>query len=123
MLQRDVDAARYAYDTVSKRSTESDLTSQSTQANVSVLSPALVPLEPSFPKPLGKTMLIAVALGIFFGLGAAFALEMFDRRVRTTGDLVEELNLPVLGFVARARPPSRLRAFWRRRIGPAVGYT
>jgi len=121
VLQRDVDAARAAYDSVSKRYTESDLASQSTQTNVSVLNPALVPLEPSFPKPLGKTMLIAVALGVFFGVAAAFLLEMLDRRVRTSVDLVEGLQLPVLGLIARARPPGRLLAFWRRRTAHLAG--
>ena len=120
VLQRDVEAARNAYDTVTRRYTESDLASQSTQTNVSVLTPALVPIEPSFPKPLGKSMLIAVALAIVFGIGAAFMLEVLDRRVRSTADLVEELKLPVLGLVARARPPGRLRVFWRRRFGAAV---
>ncbi len=121
VLQRDVEAARNAYDTVTRRFTESDLASQSTQANVSVLTPALMPLEPSFPKPLGKSMLMALGLGLFFGVGAAFMLEMFDRRVRSTGDLIEELKLPVLGQVVRERPPGRLRAFWRRRFGLAAG--
>ncbi len=119
VLQRDVDAARSAYDTVTKRYTETDLASQSTQANVSVLTPALVPIEPSFPKPLGKTMAIAVALGIVFGVGAAFLLEMLDRRIRVSSDLAEVLSLPVLGMIARAKPPKRLGAFWRR--GAAMG--
>ena len=115
VLQRDVDAAKNAYEAVTKRYTESDLASQATQANVSVLTPALVPLEPSFPKPLGKTMLMAVAAGILLGVGAAFLLEMLDRRIRTTDDLVDVLKLPVLGVIARAREPRRL-GFSRHRI-------
>ena len=115
VLQRDVDAAKNAYDAVVKRYTESDLASQATQANVSVLTQALAPLEPSFPKPLGKTMLMAIAAGILLGVGAAFLLEMLDRRIRTTDDLVEVLKLPVLGVIARAREPRRL-GLWRRQI-------
>jgi uncharacterized protein involved in exopolysaccharide biosynthesis len=115
VLQRDVDAARNAYDVVSRRYTETDLAGQSTQANVTVLSPALPPLEPSFPKPLGKTMVMAVALGLFFGAGAAFLLEMVNRRIRSVSDLAEVLPLPVLGVIGR--PPRRRRAFWRRRSG------
>jgi len=114
VLQRDVDAAKNAYDAVTKRYTESDLASQATQANVSVLTQALVPLDPSFPKPLGKTMLMAIAAGILLGAGAAFLIEMLDRRIRTTEDLVELLKLPVLGVIARAKAPRRL-GLWRHR--------
>src|SRR6185436_4978497 len=113
VLQRDVDAAKNAYDAVVKRYTESDLASQATQANVSVLTQALAPLEPSFPKPLGKTMLMAIAAGILLGVGAAFLLEMLDRRIRTTDDLVDVLKLPVLGVIARAREPRSL-GMWRQ---------
>jgi capsular polysaccharide biosynthesis protein len=99
---------------VTKRYTETDLASQATQANVTVLNPALVPLEPSFPKPLGKTMAIAAALGLLFGFAAAFLLEMRDRRVRSEGDLAELLALPVLGVITRTTQPGRWLAFWRR---------
>ena len=115
VLQRDVDAAKNAYDAVIKRYTESDLASQATKADVSVLTQALAPIEPSFPKPLGKTMMMAIAAAILLGAGAAFLLEMLDRRIRTTNDLVEVLKLPVLGVIARAREPRRL-GLWRHRI-------
>ena len=113
VLQRDADAAKNAYDAVTKRYTETDLASQATQANVSVLTPALVPFEPSFPKPLGKTMLMAIGLGIVLGVGAAFLLEMLDRRIRSSSDLTEMLPLPVLGVIVRPKRRRRL-AFWRR---------
>jgi uncharacterized protein involved in exopolysaccharide biosynthesis len=112
VLQRDVDAAKSAHDGVVKRYTETELASQATQANVTVLTQALTPVEPSFPKPLGKTMLMAIAAGIMLGAGAAFLLEMLDRRIRTTNDLVEVLKLPVLGVIARAKQPRRL-GLWR----------
>ena len=114
VLQRDVDAAKSAYDTVARRFTETDLASQATQANVTVLSPALPPLEPSSPKPLWKMMLMGVAAGIFLGGVAAFLWEMLDRRVRTTADLIEGMQVPMLGVVAKARPPGRLHKFWLR---------
>jgi chain length determinant protein EpsF len=114
VLQRDVDAAKNAYDTVARRFTETDLASQATQANVTVLTPALPPLEPSSPKPLAKIMVMAAVLGIAFGIGAAFALEYINRRVRSVGDLAEALSLPVLGVIARPRPQGRLQGLLRR---------
>lgn len=114
VLQRDADAAKNAYDAITRRYTESDLASQATQANVSVLTPSLVPFEPSFPKPLGKTMLMAIGLGIVLGVGAAFLLEMLDRRIRSSSDLAEVLPLPLLGVIPRAKPSGRLFGYWRR---------
>ena len=112
VLQRDVDAAKSAYDLVTSRYNQTSLASQSTQTNVSVLTQAVEPLEPSFPKPLPVTVLMSIALGIVFGGGAAFMLEMLDKRVRSAHDLAEMLQLPVLGVVVRAGRRSRL-AFWR----------
>ena len=115
VLQRDVDAAKNAYDTVSKRFTETTLASQVTQANVSVLSPAIVPLVPSSPKTLDKALGIGIALGLLLGVVVAFGLEMVDRRIRSIDDLAAVLQLPVLGVIMRARPPGRVLAYWRRR--------
>ena len=112
VLQRDVDAAKSAYDLVTSRYNQTSLASQSTQTNVSVLTQAVEPLEPSFPKPLPVTVLMSIALGIVIGGGAAFMLEMLDKRVRSAHDLAEMLQLPVLGVVVRAGRRSRL-AFWR----------
>ena len=113
VLQRDVDAAKSAYDTVTTRLTQTTLASQATQANAAVLSTAVEPLEPSFPKPLEKTLLIAIAMGLVLGVGAALLLEMLDKRVRSVYDLAQMLQFPVLGVVVRTRRPSRL-AFWHR---------
>ncbi len=113
ILVRDVDTAKKAYEAVTNRYNQTSLESQATQTNISVLSPALEPLEPSFPKPLPQTILMAIVLGILLGGGAASLLEMFDRRIRSTGDLAEMLQLPVLGVIVRPKAQRRL-AFWRR---------
>jgi capsular polysaccharide biosynthesis protein len=57
--------------------------------------------------------LIAVVLGIALGGGAAFLLEFVDRRIRSTDDLAEMLQLPVLGVIVRPKAQRRL-AFRRR---------
>jgi succinoglycan biosynthesis transport protein ExoP len=113
VLVRDVDTAKRAYEAVTTRLNQSSLESQATQTNVSVLTPALEPLEPSFPKPLQQTLLLAIVLGIALGAAAAFALEMLDRRVRSAQDLAEMLPLPVLGTIAGARQPGRLALLHR----------
>lgn len=113
VLQRDVDAAKNAYDTVIARFNQTNLASQSTQTNVSVLTTAVEPLEPSYPKPLNITLLMSIAAGVVLGVGAALMLELLDKRVRSVHDLTEMLQLPVLGVIERPRRRNRL-AFWRR---------
>jgi len=101
-LQRDLEIAQRAYEGVSQRLMQSKLESQVVQTNVSILAPAHAPSEPSFPNLLLNTV-AAIFLGTFGALGAAFALELIDRRVRTTQDVAEMLQLPVLGAVPRRR--------------------
>jgi len=108
VLQRDVDAAKQAYDAVTVRFNQASLESQATQANVSVLTPAVEPLAPSFPKPLRIIVLMAVVLGAVLGVGAALGIEMLDRRIRSVDDLGEMLQVPVLGVIEDGRGRRRL---------------
>lgn len=108
VLQRDVDAAQNAYDGVARRYSQASLESQATQTNVFQLTPADAPLEPSSPKILRYT-LMAIVLGAMLGFGAAFGLELLDRRVRCVDDLAEMLQMPVLGVIIRDKRRGRLR--------------
>jgi capsular exopolysaccharide synthesis family protein len=65
---------------------------------VQVVSTASIPTSPSSPKPVTEAILFAV-LGLIVGGIAAFARESFDRRLRSTAEIEEELELPVLGHV------------------------
>lgn len=64
------------------------------------LTVAVPPLQPSSPKLL-LNMILAVFLGGVFGVGAALAAEMRNRRVREDEDMQELLGVPLLG---RIRP-------------------
>jgi capsular polysaccharide biosynthesis protein len=55
---------------------------------------------------LAITFLGSVVAGILLGLGAVYAMEQFDRRIRSVDDLAEMLELPVLGVIHRTRPMS-----------------
>ncbi len=115
VLMRDVDAANKAYEAVSQRFNQTSLESQSTQTNVSVLTPAAEPNEPSSPKVM-LNMMLSVFIGTLLGVGAALVLELLDQRIRSADDLGEMLQLPILGVIKKQprRAPRRL-AFWRRR--------
>jgi succinoglycan biosynthesis transport protein ExoP len=100
VLQRDVDAAKNAYEAVEKRYTHTNIESQAAQTNVFLLRPATEPTEPSSPKPLRDT-LGAILLGAVLGLGAAWLLEASDRRVRCADDVSGLQEMPVLVVIGR----------------------
>jgi len=115
VLMRDVEAAHKAYEAVSLRFNQTSLESQSTQTNVSVLTPASEPHEPSSPKLL-LNMVLSVFMGTLLSVGMALMLEMLDRRIRSAEDLAESLQLPVLGVIQKQRRSGPVRlAFWRRK--------
>lgn len=108
VLQRDVDAARIAYDSVVRRYNQTNLESQVDQTNVSVLNPAVEPTSPSSPD-FRKLGLITLLGSLLAGAGVALLIEFLDRRVRTVRDLEDMLQVPVLAVIGS---PSQ-----HRRIG------
>lgn len=113
VLLKEVESAQRAYDTAAQRFTQTKLESQTSQTNVSVLSRAIPPIEPSFPKVF-LNMLLAVFLGTLLGVGIALLLEVLNRRVRSAQDLAEALDLPVLGVLQDSTRAGRGKSKVRR---------
>jgi chain length determinant protein EpsF len=107
VLQRDVDAAQSAYDGVVRRYNQSNLESQVTQTNVSVLNSAVEPLDPSSPN-VPRIILLGLAGALLAAMGIAYLLEMLNRRVRSVEDLSDMLQLPVLAVIEPPRKQPRL---------------
>lgn len=105
VLGQEVQNAQRAYDAVSTRANELQLQSQQIQTSVAVLNRAIPPLIPASPR-LGLNLLLALVLGSVIGCTVAFAIELFDRRVRTARDLAELVGMPVLVQVPAAGLPS-----------------
>ncbi len=66
--------------------------------NVEIAQAATVPSSPSSPK-VGRNTALGAVLGLLLGLGIAFLLERFDRRIREPKDLEQVYGLPLLGVV------------------------
>lgn len=99
VLMQEVETAQKAYDAVSLRVNQSNLESQTQQTNISILSAATEPAEPASPRVVLNTLL-AVFLGMLLGVGAALAMELADRRIRSREDVEQGLRLHVLAELA-----------------------
>ena len=115
VLARDVESAQRVYDAVVGRLNQSTLESQATLSNVSVLTPATPPAEPSSPA-LMKATGASLIVGVILGLALAFGIELLDRRVRTKEDVTEAMGgLTVLGVLPK---PARRKLIGGRRPTP-----
>lgn len=122
LLQRDVDTAQKAFETVSASAAQSRLQSASNQTNVMRLASAVEPLEPTGPTALQALMVAAVA-GSLLAVAGALLMELANRRVRSADDLTTITHLPILAsvpaataaFVPLRLPSSRRLALASRR--------
>lgn len=100
VLAADVDSAQRAFDGVNARANQTELESRSTQTNLYVLNPASEPTQPSSPRTT-LNLLLSLFVGTLLGVGVALLKELFDRRVRSAAELVQVLEIPLLGVLAR----------------------
>jgi chain length determinant protein EpsF len=107
VLERDVDAAKQAYETAERRFTQTNLESQAAQSNVFLIRPAIEPLEPSFPK-VRLFILASILFGALLGAGTAHALETLDRRVRCVEDVAGLVRMRVLSVIEHKASPGTL---------------
>ena len=107
VLTKEVENAQRAYDSASQRHTQTSLESRMDQSNVTVLAPAIAPIEPAFPK-LRLILALAIAVGGMVGMGFALLAEMIDRRVRGVEDLMEAVGAQVWGALENTDALSRI---------------
>ncbi len=124
VLVKEVEGAQRAYDTATQRFTQANLEGQSNQSDIAVLTPAVAPLEHSSPR-IALNIALSVFIGAMLGLGFGLLAEMIDRRVRSAGDLVAALDVPVMGQMSWGAPKkrlfSRLRKLFSRRRAKKEG--
>lgn len=96
-LQREVETNRQLYEGLLQRVKEVSVAGLAETNNVSVVDPAIVPFKVHKPNTQLNLALGAVA-GLFLGIVAAFLLEFFDDRIKTTEDLEKVLPVPMLGI-------------------------
>ena len=109
-MQRDADASRTLLQAVLARTQQTAQQGAIEQPDARVISAALPPPEPSFPKT--KVLLpAAAAFGIIFGLLIVYLLEVADSTFSSGDDIRSVLGLPCFALVpiVRARFLGRIR--------------
>jgi len=114
VLSRDVDNLQKAYDSVEARLNQSNIEAQATQTNLAVLKYGSMALTPSSPR-IFLNVAVALFAGILIAVGAVLSIEMLDRRVRTHADIIETLNLPIIGVMLKS---DNLQVGYLRRRNP-----
>ena len=96
--QREVDANRALYDTFLTRLRETAATSDLEMVNARVVDKATVPTAPIKPKKVLIVLLASFLAGLV-GVGLSLLLEMLNNTFKSTDDVENKLNLPVLGIL------------------------
>ncbi len=104
ILQREVDTALRAYEIIMEKISKSDMESKATLTNVSALTPATPPSSPYSPKK-ELIIMISVVLGGIFGTILAVLREQSDARIRSVQDVIDTLDLPLLGEMPSGKNP------------------
>ncbi len=115
VLEREVDSAQKVYDAIQARLSQMSLESNNTQNNIVIISPATEPSRHVFPK-LTLALALSLSIGALLGVLVALGVELFDRRIRGTQDLLQGTGLPIIGIM-----PSPNGGGWMSRLRIASG--
>ncbi|GAB7562288.1 hypothetical protein LG202_03270 [Methylobacillus methanolivorans] len=102
VLTREIENAQHAYDVTTQRFTQSNIEGQSNQSDVAILNPATAPSQPSSPKIM-LNIILSIFVGLLLGVGFGVLAEMLDRKVRSSEDIVDLLEVPLLGVLPKDR--------------------
>lgn len=119
-LEREVQVNEDLYNAFFKRIQETTATSDLQTANARIVDQAFTPKAPVKPK---KKLIVAVAglLGLLISCGIAFLLEMLNNTIRTTRDVEDKLNLPVLGVLPKLTDKKIQKEVFKAFTNPDLG--
>lgn len=114
VLEREVDSAQRIYDAIQLRLSQTNLESNNSQSGVVLLNAAAEPVSPSSPR-LILNLALALVMGALLALIAVLGVELLDRRVRSPFDLIDALELPVIGVLPSVGSSHSTRLPWQKK--------
>jgi polysaccharide biosynthesis transport protein len=112
LLRREVDTSRELYSALLGRLRETQVSAALFTSNISVVDRAEIPSVPSSPRK-SRNLILACLVGLFGGVGLAFAFEYLDTNIKDTKEVEMVLRVPTLGLVPAW---SALRGHRRRQL-------
>jgi polysaccharide biosynthesis transport protein len=88
------------YDLLLKKLQEASLSSGISVSNVQIVDGAIIPTSPVKPNR-SRNLLLALVLGLFGGIGAAFFTDYLDDTIKTAQDVDKKLDIPLLDVIPR----------------------
>jgi uncharacterized protein involved in exopolysaccharide biosynthesis len=122
VLEREVDSAQRVYDAIQLRLSQTNLESNNSQSGVVLLSAASEPASHASPR-LVLNLALAIVLGGLLALIAILGVELLDRRVRGPFDLVDALELPVIGILPSTKSTYHKRLPWLKKARRPTSFT
>lgn len=102
VLKREVDSNKNLYDSLLRRTKETEVSKDLETTNISIVDLADVPKAP-FSPDRKRDISAGVTTGLLLGVIFAFILEYLDSTVKTAEDIEMYVRLPFLGYVPSAR--------------------
>lgn len=94
-LQQSMQGIQRTYDLLQAKYYEARISEAVEGGNVEIVDPAVIPVIPD-PSNSGRTLFLAVFLGLVAGVGTALLLDYFDRKVYRREDVERATDLPLL---------------------------
>ena len=101
-LSDDLERVRAQYNAMLGQLMKLDVASGFRTRIISILEPALVEVEPVYPKKM-KGLMVAAFFGLGLGLALAFFIEYIDDSIKMAEEVERDLQLPFLGMVPAAQ--------------------
>jgi succinoglycan biosynthesis transport protein ExoP len=113
-LMRDATVAQEIYVMLAKRHEEARINEVMQPTDVQVIDTAVAPEQPIKPRK-SRNVALAALLGLFAGIGLAFALEYLHKTINNAEDIKMYLDLPVLGSIPEfGSEDAQPKSIWKR---------
>ena len=100
ILRREADTNRQLYDSLLQRYQQIGAASELLPNNITVVDRAMTPYAPFSPN-LMRNLILALMVGLIFGIALAILIELLDDTIKTAEDIETRLRLAVLGIIPK----------------------